>query len=48
MIWLLVIYSLCAIGIIAYTFKLGNTQEDTDRRIAELKRRISPSESNKF
>ena len=45
MIWLVVIYSLCAIGIIAYTFKMGNRQEDTDRRIEELKKQISPDES---
>ena len=46
MIWLVVIYSLVAIGIIAYTFTMGNRQVDTDRRIEELKRHISPDESH--
>jgi hypothetical protein len=40
MIVLLVVYSIFAVGIIAYTFRIGGRQEDTDRRIEALRRRI--------
>jgi CcmD family protein len=40
MMLLVIVYSIVAIGIIAYTFRLGGKQEETDRRIEALRQRI--------
>jgi CcmD family protein len=45
MIWLVLIFSACAVGIVVYTFKIGSRLEQTDREIAELRKRIDTGES---
>ncbi len=44
MIWLVVIFSACAVAIIVYTFRIGSNLQQTDRRIAELRERIDPDD----
>jgi hypothetical protein len=42
---LVVIYSMCAVGIIAYTFSMGKRQEATDRQIEELTQQLTGDDS---
>lgn len=45
MIWLVLIFSACAVAIVGYTFVIGSKLEQTDRRIDEVRERIGPDDA---